>query len=210
MPNLHHFYHVYADGDWEMCVPNHIRALTEYGLYEKLTSFNVGFVGKTENIQKILDYLDQTKVKYNVIASSPTGFEQETLDPLWEAAKSMENDYILYAHTKGSAFYNPVNNPWRHGMTRKLVVEWERCIKTLNMGYSTVGCHFYRINPDNPNPFWGGNFWWINSEHVKALEKVSREHRHCAEAWIGSVHDQNVFKPFDIFPVAIGALTEPY
>ena len=210
MPNLHHFYHVYADGDWKMCLPNHVRALKQYGLYDQLTSFNIGFVGKVENIQEILDYLDQNDFKYNIVAASPTGFEQETLDPLWELAQTMENEYILYAHTKGSAFHAPINEVWRDGMTRKLVVEWENCINILNTDHSTVGCHFYRINPENPNPFWGGNFWWVTSEHVKALKKTSREHRHCAEAWIGSIHTQPVFKPFDVFPVVIETQAEPY
>lgn len=210
MPNLHHFYHVYADGDWKICLPNHVRALKQYGLYDQLTSFNIGFVGKVENIQEILEYLDQNDFKYNIVAASPTGFEQETLDPLWELAQTMENDYILYAHTKGSAFHAPINEVWRDGMTRKLVVEWENCINILNTDHSTVGCHFYRINPENPNPFWGGNFWWVTSEHVKALKKTSREHRHCAEAWIGSIHTQPVFKPFDVFPVVIGTQAEPY
>lgn len=210
MAELHHFYHVYADGNWRICVPNHLRALKQYGLYDKLSSFNVGLVGNTTNIETVLDFLDQNQVKYNVVAAPPTGFEQETLDPLWESAKNMENAYILYAHTKGSAFYDQINENWRNGMTRKLVVEWEKCVKTLDEGYSTVGCHFYRINPDNPNPFWGGNFWWVTSEHVKALEKVARDHRHCAEAWIGSIKDHKIFKPHDMFPVVIGTLPEPY
>ena len=83
MPNLHHFYHVYADGDWKMCLPNHVRALKQYGLYDKLTSFNVGFVGKVENIQEILDYL---------LTVSDTDWDKVCLETVREIISYDENN----------------------------------------------------------------------------------------------------------------------
>jgi len=207
---IHHFYHVYADGAWKDKVSDHVRALRQYGLYDNLTSFNVGCVGSNRNITEVLDFFDIQGLNCNLIASGPTGWEQITLDPLWELAKTDPEAHFLYCHTKGAANYAPVNENWRRGMTKKLVVEWEKCVQALEDCASTVGCHYYRINPDNPNPFWGGNFWWASGQHINLLEKCSREHRHCAEAWIGTVRDHPLYKPYDVWPVPIGTTPEPY
>lgn len=207
---IHHFYHVYADGTWQDKVADHTRALKEYGLYENLNSFNVGCVGSTHNVEKVLDFLDKQGLKYNLVAEESTGWEQITLDPLWEMAKNDKNAYFLYCHTKGAANFDPVNLNWRLGMTRNLVVKWEKCIQALENGVSTVGCHYYLVNPDNPNPFWGGNFWWATGTHISLLDKCSREHRHCAESWIGTISSHPLYKPYDVWPASIGTAPPPY
>jgi hypothetical protein len=207
---LHHFYHVYADGTWQDKAVEHVRALKQYGLYDNLSSFNIGCVGSVDNVARVVEFLDSQGVNYSLVAHEPTGWEQVTLDPLWEMAKTHQNDYFLYCHTKGAANYAPVNENWRRGMTRNLVVEWGKCVQAMDDGISTVGCHYYRVNPDNPNPFWGGNFWWATGTHINLLEKCSREHRHCAEAWIGTLKDSKIYKPYDVWPVVIGTFPEPY
>ena len=207
---IHHFYHLYADGNWQMCVVDHIRALVQYGLYENLASLNIGFVGTPENILMAQEYLTLRGLAYNVAATSPGGWEQVTLDPLYEMAVRDPDAYYVYAHTKGAANFAPVNEVWRNGMTRYNIVEWERAVEVLDEGYTTAGCHYYPINFDNPNPFWGGNFWWATGKHISMLGICEKDHRHRAEAWVGKINEDPYYRNYDLFPVGIGTVPAPF
>lgn len=207
---IHHFYHLYADGNWQMCVPDHIRALVHYGLYSNLASLNIGFVGTPANITMAQEYLTLHGLAFNVAATAPSGWEQVTLDPLYDKAKEDPDSYFVYAHTKGAANFATINNTWRLGMTRVNIVEWERAVQALKDGATTAGCHYYPINPDNPNPFWGGNFWWATGEHINKLQRCGRNHRHEAEAWVGSINMDPFYRSHDLWPVVIGTECQPF
>jgi len=207
---IHHFYHLYADGNWQLCVPDHIRALVNYGLYENLASLNIGFVGNSTNIVLAQEYLALHGLTYNVAATAPGGWEQVTLDPLYEMAVQDPDAYYVYAHTKGAANFAPVNDIWRNGMTRVNIVDWQRAVQVLDEGYTTAGCHYYTINPDNPNPFWGGNFWWATGKHISMLGICEKDYRHRAEAWVGKINNDPFYKPYDLWPVGIGTIPQPF
>jgi hypothetical protein len=121
-----------------------------------------------------------------------------------------QDAYYVYAHTKGAANFAPVNEVWRNGMTRVNIVEWERAVQVLDEGHTTAGCHYYPINFDNPNPFWGGNFWWATGKHISMLGICERDHRHCAEAWVGKINNDPFYKPYDLWPVGIGTVPQPF
>lgn len=210
MPGLHHFYHVYADGYWQPIVKEHIRALKQYGLYENLESFNIGCVGSDENFNNLVNFLNEEDVDCTIVAHETTGWEQVTLKQLWLKAKDHPNDVFLYCHTKGAANAGYLQDVWRMGMTRKLVVEWVIAVEQLRNGFSTVGCHFHYNNIDNPNPFWGGNFWWATGKHINLLDECKNERRHNAESWIGTIYQSPEFNPLDIWPVPIASPTEGY
>jgi hypothetical protein len=201
---------LYADGNWQMCVPDHIRALTNYGLYENLASLNIGFVGNPTNIVMAQEYLALHNINYNVAATAPGGWEQVTLDPLYEMAVQDQDAYYVYAHTKGAANFAPVNEVWRNGMTRVNIVEWERAVQVLDEGYTTAGCHYYPNNFDNPNPFWGGNFWWATGKHIAMLGICENDYRHRAEAWVGKIHGDPFYKQYDLWPVGIGTVPQSF
>lgn len=207
---LHHFYHVYADGTWQDKAEDHVRALKKYELYDNLSSFNVGIVGSDENTDRVIAFLEENNTKYTVVARKPVGWEQVTLDPLWEMAKLNKNAYFTYGHTKGAANFNQINETWRRGMTRVNIVEWQKCIQALDEGASTVGCHYFPNNYDNHNPFWGGTFWWATGTYLSTLPKCARNTRHDAEAWIGVNHQDPSFCANDLWPVTIGTPSEPY
>ena len=210
MTKIHHFYHVYADGDWHFKLSDHIRALKTYGLYDNLESFNIGCVGSDENFNNVVSLLQENGIKCTIVAHANTGWEQVTLNHLWLKAKTHKNDIFLYCHTKGAANISELNETWRRGMTRKLVVEWERCVYALEQSYSTVGCHYYSDNPDNPNPFWGGNFWWATGAHINLLNVCGNTRRHEAESWIGTIYQNEYYKPFNIWQTEIASPTEDY
>lgn len=208
---IHHFYHLFADGNWSQAVNDHMRALTQYGLYNELTSLNIGFVGSESNIVMAQEYLQVRGITYNVAATAPHGWEQVTLDPLYDMCVENPDCYIVYAHTKGAA--NPASNTerWRTGMTRANIVEWEKAVAALDAGYTTAGCHYYAKNPDITNPFWGGNFWWATGGLIKALGRCQTRIRHDAEGWVGQLYENpELFKPFDLWPVPIGTPSDPY
>lgn len=206
---IHHFYHIYADGHWVEAVTDHVKALTRYGLYDQLSSFNVGFVGSEANIVMAQEYLQVRGLTFNVAATAETGWEQVTLKPLYELCAKTPDCYVVYAHSKGSAFPQGNTWAWRTGMTRVNIVEWEKAAAALDNGYTTAGCHFYAKNPEITNPFWGGNFWWAKGDLIKALGPCKNDHRHCAEGWIGELYENTeIFKPKDLWPVPIG--TPPY
>lgn len=208
--NLHHFYHVYADGDWLEIAENHLRALTQYGLYDQLASFNVGIVGTEQNIATFTSFLQESSLNFKIVATSPEGWEQTTINQLWKLAKLEESCYFVYAHTKGAANPHGLTLNWRHGMTRHLIVEWQKCIEVLDSGYSTVGCHLQPGRPDQSLPFWGGNFWWATSEYIRSLSSCTENSRYDAEIWIGQSHLTPLYRPYDVFPVSIGTESDPY
>jgi hypothetical protein len=65
-----------------------------------------------------------------------------------------------------------------------------------------VGCHWitkeqfpHMADQNNPEgyPYFGGNFWWAKSSHIKELGEPVRDHRFQAEHWIGKKPDTKVF-----------------
>jgi hypothetical protein len=62
------FYHIYVDGNWLEPVEEHITALQEFGLYEALTSFHIGFVGKPEHQLAAHQYIQSRGIIYQIAA----------------------------------------------------------------------------------------------------------------------------------------------
>src|SRR5690349_21247965 len=77
IPELHHFYHIYADGAWREPVEEHLEALETSGLAaQKNFLLNVGLVGKDENSGLVRTFLNRHCQQWNEIASSRDGWEQ--------------------------------------------------------------------------------------------------------------------------------------
>lgn len=203
--DLHHWYHLYADGDWQTPAAEHFDALVRSGLYAELATVQVGFVGSDENIGEAQDFLRQ----YDIVTActSPDGFEQETLDELWRF--SFRHDGLaLYAHTKGAANFAPINNAWRRSMTFFNVMGWRTPVAALQEDKSIAGCHWIRGNPDEErlveawknrhlNPpgldgvggMFGGNYWWARLDLVRQNVQPTRRSRFDAEHWLGQLSE---------------------
>lgn len=186
-PPLHHFYHIYADGQWETPVSQHIVALRRTNLEGNLASINIGFVGSPENILAAKTHLDQNGLSYNVIAEEPTGWEQVTLTPLYEFIQSADG-FVSYAHTKGAAHPNPVNTPWRLHMEYHNFVQWQTPVNALLAGYLMAGCIWLTVETAK---FYGGTFWWARIDALKDNCPPTYFTRHDAEHWIGLLHDKH-------------------
>lgn len=190
---LHHFYHVYADGDWREAFSDHLRALNYNGLLEQLETFNIGMVGGEKNITAVKEWLNEQSVKYNVVAESPTGWEQETLIPLHDFTRSNEG-YISYAHTKGAAHYAEINVFWRKSMEWYNFCNWSEAVRVLDVGVKIVGCHWI-AGGTAENPAWGtggmfgGNFWWSSCEVLRQAPGIELDNRYAAEHWVGRLSE---------------------
>lgn len=179
---LHHIYHVYADGQWQIPVQEHFIALEESFLLRELDYIGIGIVGTPFNRQIVKNTIPHlliaSKPKFEVIAEEDDGWEQVSL----RAMDLSEEAALLYCHTKGAANPAMIQNRWRVSMLNAVVYDWTHCVDGLiDQGLSTMGC-FYR-----PNPWYhySGNYWWATTEHLRKLPPFNYESRWEAEAWIG-------------------------
>ena len=185
MKTLHHFYHVYADGDWLNILENHINYLIDYDIYNNLDTFQIGIVGNKNNIQQVKSFLFNKNIKYIICNEQESGFEQVTLNKLYEF--SLINDgYVFYAHTKGAT---SDNHFWRRLMMYYNIVKWKECVNFLNENYDIVGAYWIKPNHlwehADHDYFYAGNFWWANLNYIRKLNYPLNNHRYNAEGWIG-------------------------
>ena len=178
---LAHFYHVYADGDWQLPVTEHLHALTVSGLLERLNDFFVGIVGTPENRQLVREALPAV-----VIAEADQGWEQVTLQELHNYSHKHKAQ-VLYAHTKGAYQVDELRRSWRVSMTHDTVTRWRECVEELEK-VQVAGPFWMKSSLSEHSEhghFFGGNFWWAQSEYVAALPPLKNDNRFQAEGWIG-------------------------
>lgn len=178
---LHHFYHIYADGEWREPVEEHLQALKTSGLgAERGFSLSVGLVGNDWNSAAVRKFLNDHSVRWSEIASSQEGWEQVTLNALAHESHTLEG-FVLYAHTKGASTPSYFNTAWRRRMTYYTVTRWREALLSLETHHA-YGCHWMQLQG-----FWlfGGNFWWTRMCHLRLLPPPGMHSRWAAEGWIG-------------------------
>lgn len=180
-----HFYHVWADGDWEPPSREHVDALGQAAFPDSLY---IGITGTPENRDAVRDWFHSRLGEITIVAEADSGFEQVTLEALHAWAK--EQDFgvpVLYAHTKGSYHPDVQQELWRQNMTHHLVANWRDRVAELESGaFDVVGCHWWvRGYRDVPSPVFAGNFWWATCGYITGLPAVGQDERHDAEFWIG-------------------------
>lgn len=214
---LHHFYHVYADGNWAEPVTEHCDALRRFGLFDALDSWHVGFVGSPSNVEAVRATLDTLAPGYDVAAVAESGWEQETLEPLWKWCQANDGA-VLYCHTKGASRADPIDRPWRRCMTYEVVVNWQRPVQLLEAGAVAAGSHWMTAAESIAGPdygvsgMFGGNFWWARCESVRVNCPPGRGSRFEAEHWLGQLSEVTPFRYgielHDLNGVAPGCGTE--
>lgn len=202
MADIHHFYHMYTNGNWEWPTREHIEALQKYGLAENLTTFQVGLVGSPESREQAKEFLNSTGIQYSICTEVDDGWEQETQDKIHEF--SQENDgYVLYSHTKNAVNINNLHVHWRRSMTYYTAVLWKECIEFLDQNVSGVGSHYL---PESNNEvhsrsgFFAGTYWWTHLKYIRKFPLPDRSSRYGAEGWIGWLKEtvEGMGEPFTI------------
>jgi hypothetical protein len=197
---IYHFYHIWADGNWEIPVKEHLDSLIKYEILNSI-SIKIGIVGSVENRDKVKKYVSDYGINFEVCAETETGYEQETLDKILELED--EDAYILYMHTKGSYNDQDFEHNWRRNMTLGLIGSWQKCIQILNknvlIGYTYSNLKkfdeknlsiiynkydeifsnkddviFIGSRVKNGGGTIGGNFWWSRLKYLKLLKKPNR------------------------------------
>jgi hypothetical protein len=176
-----HFYHVFADGDWETPAEEHIEALVASELIDNLSDMFLGIVGAPPNRDRV-----KRKLPGVVVAEAETGWEQVTLNALHDFAQT-DAGAIFYAHTKGAWSQTELARQWRVSMTHDTVTRWQECVQALTMVHVAGPFWLKSRDPEHQNHdhFFAGNFWWARSDYVRALDPVGVENRYQAEGWIG-------------------------
>lgn len=178
---LHHFYHIYADGEWRQPVQEHLQALKTSGLGEEEDfSLGVGLVGNDRNTAAVRKFLNDHSGRWSEIASSEQGWEQVTLNVLAQESQRLEG-FVLYAHTKGASTPSSFNTAWRQRMTYYTVARWREALSSLET-HHVYGCHWMQLEE-----FWlfAGNFWWTRMCHLRLLPAPQMHSRWAAEGWVG-------------------------
>jgi hypothetical protein len=197
-----HYYHIYCGGNWQLILNQHMMAVCNYGLINVLDEIRVGIVGPPEQRKAVKEVLEGSMVadKVKVVVTRTNAWEQATLTEMYRASQEEEAVY-LYAHTKGAANPSLTTQLWGRSMLFFNVVAWERSMQMLEQ-VDAVGCHWitkeqfpHMADQNNPEgyPYFGGNFWWAKSSHIKELGEPVREQRYQAEHWIGKKPDTKVF-----------------
>lgn len=202
--NLHHYYHIYADGNWQQPVSEHIKALRDYGLISALKTLAIGMVGSDTNCTAVREYLQAEGICYHLADVQTIGWEQVTQIKMWEFSK--ENDgLMLYAHSKGSSDGSDVNIRWRRSMIYCNVIKWQECMKQLAT-HNAVGCHWLQPllegMPEHKqgNFMFAGTFFWVRCETMRHFPRPALTHRHEAEGFIGYGWHEKPFPVYDFTP----------
>lgn len=198
------FYHVYAPGTWEQPVTEHCRALTQYGLYDRLDGLFVGFVGNDEQIAAVTATLNVMVPKWREVARAAHGWEQVTLDAMYDFAQNHDG-LVSYAHTKGASRDEGIDLQWRRGMTYHNFVTWQRPVAALEAGKTIAGCGWIcggasSVPAYGTGGMFGGNFWWTRAEHLRRNVPPGHESRFAAEHWLGQLSE--------VMPITVGGTIE--
>lgn len=175
---FHHFYHLFADGDWGRPVAEHLNALDRIGLPHRVTC---GVVGSAANRAEAIECLPDSWE----ILEFEDGYEDRTLSLIKDRLADIP---VMYAHTKGAGFPTPYSDAWRACMTRQVVGKWRTNLQALT-NYDIIGAHYLvpEAWEEVESPFFGGNYWWATADHLRRLGPVETDTRFGAERWIGSV-----------------------
>jgi len=180
----------------------HMMALCNYGLIEQLDEVRIGIVGPPDQRKAVKEILDNSMIKdkVKVVVTRTTAWEQATLTEMYKASQDEDAAYF-YAHTKGSANPSLVAQLWGRSMIFFNIVAWERSLAELE-NVDAVGCHWltkeefpHIADHNNPEgyPYFGGNFWWAKSSHIRKLGEPQRDHRYQGEHWIGKAEGMTVY-----------------
>jgi hypothetical protein len=181
-----HFYHCFAQGEWDIPVAEHLYALTEAEWDGPIT---VGLVGPKPRRDLVASVFRAVYPQARFIHAA-TGYEHVTLNAVRKHVKH-DDGLVMYAHTKGASKQSGLAPAWRQSMTERIVSHWRDNQRVLSGEWvDAVGCHWlvpdvcHWLKPEHASPIFAGNFWMARSDYLRRLPALG-SHRHDAENWIG-------------------------
>lgn len=195
---VHHFYHVWADGFWNLPATGHVAAIRDSGFTpDRIT---VGLVGSEVNQEGARAWFraELSDVAPVDFIGASEGYEQVTLAEIRRRALAGNDEAaVVYAHGKGAYNISCVTAAHRKFMTKYVIRGWQDALRALD-DYDAAGCFW--AGPDHaqrpPYSHFVGNFWWARASYIRTLPVPATESRHDAEAWLGL----NAPRVHDLFP----------
>lgn len=188
------FFHVYLKSGYSRILIDKFKKFKSSGLYEKANKIYLTLFGDIEIHSEFLnDFKDMyPKIEYAVIANAVFNNEPDTLNLMIKKANEYEqNTPMLYLHTKGLSYSNPDLkknvDAWVRYLDLYVINKWEECVDSLKENDAAGG--FYVEDPKH----FQGNFWWVNSDYLKNLPKITNENvseYNRGEFWILSETDK--------------------
>lgn len=180
---MHHYYHVYADGQWRDPLREHVEALNSSDLVSRLNGISIGIVGSPDNREQVRRVLQAKGLHESVVVEADEGWEQVTLNHMLDFVKGIDrpSGWVFYAHTKGAANPTHINIAWRKSMTYHNMIRFDNVEQHFNnMEVDAIGCHW--VN----DAIFGGNYWWARVPYLATLQPPLEDNRWRAEEWLGS------------------------
>lgn len=175
--------------------------LEDSGLIGNVSQFIIGINGGVESYLVGRD-LFPPGVEY-ALHGLQCKSETRTILEIEKWLPNHQDWYVLYFHCKTASreqddAYRQQSVRWMRCLMLHLITNWELCIKSLDMGCDTVGCHWLQQQCDGTQKFWAGNFWWAKSNYLLTLPSIQirpqiriyglddLSSRYEAEIWIGN------------------------
>lgn len=189
------YYHLTQINHWEEVTDYIFSRIVSSGLYEHVEGIYIGVLGKKEEAPKLEDLLKKyPKASIRIHSEKVEIFEYHTLRLLKEDADNLPLFYGLYLHSKsvtypkegieGDAGRTPDGFKydwyWQQFMTYWLVENWMKWYKALalkEIGYDIASVRVIPARMSASTRTHGsGNFWSVNSEYFKTLDKKGFEY----------------------------------
>ena len=158
-----------------------INLIKNSGLYDNVLEIRCCVLGnKSDDFNEIIR--KDNKIKIIKEDSNLSLYESFTINQLIDDSK-IEKSYILYLHTKGcthtkdSRYYKGVKS-WVEYMSYFNITKWKTCNSYLE-NYDMIGVNLQ--DKEGEECHYAGNFWWINSEYSKYMNKCKQENHNSPE-----------------------------
>jgi hypothetical protein len=187
------FFHVAQIGNWRSIVQEQLSRLACSSLSKSMLYLNIRVLGNTPLDLSALS-LPPEKIRIKYEGKDLNKYEYPTLHALWEECLTFEGN-VLYFHTKGVSSEEKYNKEavqsWRKYMEYYCIDLWEEAVFLLNNS-DALGPS---LSFDGRDAFFGGNFWWATSRHIRKLPNPVHlinnyqgvVDRYIAEKWVCSI-----------------------
>lgn len=201
------FYHcLFFTGEPPQLTPSGIQVVHEQmetlkqnGLADCCQHFSVGINGGNESrVYASMLFPRKAQVHFHGLDSHN---ENATLLNLEQWLPGHVGWNVLYFHSKGATwpYDDYLRSRWRGCMMRNVVTNWKQCVRDLESGFDSVGCH-WMVPPATPvgQHIWAGTFWWSTSDYLLTLPSIMdrdriktsglkhSDSRYESEVWIGN------------------------
>jgi len=184
------------------CVVNEqMQQLKDSGLLNASVIFVAGINGGNES-SDMANMVLPAKAQ-RIMHGLQSRSENLTIALMHDWAQSNPDWYVLYFHSKSATktepYYREHGNQWRRCMMRHCVTNWRQCVKDLDSGFESVGCHWLtNMGSDRSQNYWAGTIYWVKSDFLRTIPSIytrqrikmsgidSLESRYEAEAFIGT------------------------